>query len=335
MKESIKRAVGRAGSSRWLRSACVRQLRRSTNVVYYHWVGRPTPYYQSFYSGCTVERFRSDLQRLSEVFRFDSLEAVCAAHGAPIGDRERPSLSISFDDGFRINRPEMMALFDEFGIKATTFVNTRFVGNRDLMWRNKLSAVCDGTEPEVAVNAYNQVARRHGLAGIRRSQEILQCSRDWRMDQKDMLASEVWVAAGLPPLAEFLEEHQPYFSWSDLESWHAAGHGIGLHTHSHPFCSRLDSDGIRTEIVEPARELKARFGLDRLAFSYPFGDRLDRAREQKLLDDRTVDFIFGISGFASHSAPNSRLERAGVEEDGVSWPVFGQTLVSSGRRLFR
>lgn len=335
MKDAIKRVIGRASSSRLLRSVCTRHFRQRTNVAYYHCVGSSTPYYASFYSGCTVDRFREDLKRLSEVFRFESLEENCAAHGSISAIGDRPSISITFDDGFRVNRPEVLALFDEFGIKATTFLNTRFVGNRDMMWRNKLSAICDMATENVAVAAYNRVAQRFGLAGVARSDEILRKSRDWKMTEKDELADEVWRAAELQPLSEFLEEHQPYFSWSELTEWKAAGHGIGLHTHSHPFCSRLDDAGVRSEIVEPASELKSRFGLDRLALSYPFGDRLDVEREQALVDDGVVDFIFGISGSASKLAPNARLERAGLEEHGVAWPVFGEAMVSVSRSLVR
>jgi peptidoglycan/xylan/chitin deacetylase (PgdA/CDA1 family) len=335
VKDTIKRLIGRASSSRWLRSACIRQFGERTNVAYYHCIGPSTPYYASFYSGCTVERFREDLERLSEVFRFESLEANCASRGSMDANQDRPSISITFDDGFRINRPEVLALFEEFQIKATTFLNTRFVGNQDLMWRNKLSTICSQVAEDVAVAAYNRVAQRFGMIGVTRCDEILLKSRDWEMTEKDGLADEIWEAAELAPLSEFLEEHQPYFTWSELEEWRAAGHGIGLHTHTHPFCSRLDEEGIRSEIVEPARSLKARFGLDLLALSYPFGDRLDPEREQALVDEGVVDYIFGIAGSASRLAPNSRLERAGLEEHGVGWPVFGDAMMSAGRKLIR
>jgi peptidoglycan/xylan/chitin deacetylase (PgdA/CDA1 family) len=153
------------------------------------------------------------------------------------------------------------------------------------------------------------------------------------MSEKDDLADELWIGCDLPPLPEFLAEHQPYFTWKELHEWRAAGHEVGLHSATHPFCSRLDEDGVKKEIVEPARELRRRFELELVPFSYPFGDRLSAERERPLLEDGVIDYAFGIAGFAPKHAAVQRLERAGLEAMGVPWPVFGQTLTSSARRL--
>jgi peptidoglycan/xylan/chitin deacetylase (PgdA/CDA1 family) len=146
------------------------------------------------------------------------------------------------------------------------------------------------------------------------------------MSQKDELADELWQACDMPPLAEFLEQHQPYFTAEEIEEWLRAGHGIGLHTRTHPYCSQLSDDEIDDEIVKPALALRQRFGLDFLPFSYPFGDPLPLAAERALLDRRVIDCTFGNRGFAPCEGVN-RLERAGVDSTGVGWPVFGKSMI--------
>src|SRR5262249_3036592 len=63
----------------------------------------------------------------------------------------------------------------------------------------------------------------------------LSASMGWAMERKEELVDTLWKACDMPPLHEFLDEHQPYFTRDGLKRWLAAGHGVGLHTASHPF----------------------------------------------------------------------------------------------------
>src|SRR5262249_54439821 len=138
----------------------------------------------------------------------------------------------------------------------------------------------------------------------------------------------------MPPLHEFLDEHQPYFTRDGLKRWLAAGHGVGLHTASHPFCSRLSAEGIRAEIEEPAALLRAELGLCFLPFSYPFGIRLAKAAERRLSEDEVFACAFGIEGFVPRGTPAYRLERACIEGD-LAFTVFGTALLGTTRRFLR
>lgn len=327
MRSRLKALLGAASSSRPLRPLVTRRLRARTNVVYYHFVGPPTPYYASFYAGCTFERFRRDIEELARVFRFASLEEVCEEPLATEPKYGRPSLALTFDDGFKINA-RVLELLDRHGIKATTFVTTGCVGNQSLMWRNKLSAILHLAPRDLVVSAYNSIAARFQLSKIKSHTEMLGASRQWSMSAKDDLAGQLWVACSLPPIDEFLAEYEPYFTWDELGEWQRAGHAIGLHSVTHPFCSRLDDREVSREIVEPAGELRSRFDLAFLPFSYPFGDRVSPERERALLEAGVFDCAFGIAGFARKNTAPQSLERAGLEAEGVAWPVFGRTLVA-------
>ena len=94
----------------------------------------------------------------------------------------------------------------------------------------------------------------------------------WDMARKDELADLLWAACDMPPLSEFLDEHRPYFTADGLATWLGEGHAVGLHSATHPDCSRLDADGVRVEILDPARRLCTDLGQASVAFSYPSGD---------------------------------------------------------------
>ena len=55
----------------------------------------------------------------------------------------------------------------------------------------------------------------------------------WDMGRKDELADALWAACDMPPLAEYLDEHRPYFTAEALARWRRRRPRVGLHTR-HP-----------------------------------------------------------------------------------------------------
>ena len=320
-----KGAIGRLAVSPPLRRHTRAAFANRVNVVYYHYIGDAPPYYADFYSGTTLERLDSDLRRLAQWFDFASLPDVLTA-GA--GRSSRPRLAVTFDDGFDLIAAGALDVLERHGVRATTFVMTGCVGNADLMWRNKLSAARALRGPDACLRAYNELAERYRLAPLTDPGQLMPASVRWPLADKDELADALWAACGMPPLHEFLAEHRPYLGWDDLREWIARGHTVGHHTRTHPQCARLDADGVRTEIVEPAAVLRERLGLEWLPFSYPFGSRLDAATERALFEQGTFDCALGIEGFARTGTAPYRLERASAEHH-LEFEVFGRAALAS------
>ena len=77
------------------------------------------------------------------------------------------------------------------------------------------------------------------------------------------------------------------------------------------------------EIVQPGKMLRDRYGLDWLAFSYPFGARLPGVEELRLYEAGVFQAAFGIRGFAPAGTPRYRLDRA-CAEGYKKYAVFGK-----------
>jgi peptidoglycan/xylan/chitin deacetylase (PgdA/CDA1 family) len=246
--------------------------------------------------------------------------------GAAAGRNGRPPLAVTFDDGFDMSSGDVPEILARHGVSATVFAITSCIGNRQLMWRNKLSATMALTAPERLAAAYAGLAAERGLA----TGPVLEASRDWPMADKDDLADELWRRCEMPPLDEYLAEERPYFTWDGLRSWIAAGHDVGLHTDTHPRCDRLDDAAIELEIRRPAQLLRRTLGLDGVALSYPFGLRLPAPVERGLVEDGVVSSALGIRGFSPLGTPPRALERATLEQH-MRWEVFGRPLVRSLR----
>ena len=321
----VEEAAGLVALSPVLAGVRRRALRRGTNIVYYHYIGEDVPYYADFATGCTLDRLAEDLRTLAAHFRFASLDEVLSPAQERVG---KPLLAVTFDDGFDLLRSGVADVLESFGVRATTFVVTSCVDNAALMWRNKLSAVRALVDEPIYVAAYNELMRAHGYPPIPRGRGLQAAALGWPVERKDELADALWTACGLPPVADMLAEWRPYFTWEGLERWLDRGHGVGLHTHTHPMCSRLDAAGVRAEIIEPAEFLRRRLPLQSLPFSYPFGRRLAPDVERDLYEQGVFDCALGIGGFAPAGTPPFRLERACADR-GVGFSVFGRALLGT------
>jgi peptidoglycan/xylan/chitin deacetylase (PgdA/CDA1 family) len=319
----VKRGLGRVAASPPLRRRTRAAFADRVNVVYYHYVGGPAPYYADFYAGTTLDRLDRDLARLAHWFDFAPLADVVAR--APRSS-SRPLLAVTFDDGFDLIGSGALDVLERHGVSATTFVMTACVGNRELMWRNKLSATRALRGDAACRAAYAKLP----IAPLREGESIMSASARWPLAHKDELADALWQACEMPALDAFLTEQRPYLDWDDLRAWIDRGHAVGHHTHTHPQCARLDDGGVQAEIVEPARVLRTELGLEWLPFSYPFGSRLDAGIERELHAQGVFDCALGIEGFAPADTAPYRLERASAERQ-LEFEVFARACAGRPR----
>ena len=293
--------------------------------MYAHHVGIEGPHLAAFGPGLTVERLDDHLTTLGRHFEFAPLMQVLADNDDR-ADHASGRLAVTFDDGFDLIGGGAFDVLRAHGVKATTFVLTAMLDNRGLMWRNKLSAIAALRSPDRCVRAYNELMERVGLPGIADLSQLLAAAWGWEMARKDELADELWAACDMPPLVDFLEEHRPYFSADGLARWLADGHGVGLHTATHPDCSRLDAAGVRDEILDPARRLQADLGGASMPLSYPFGRRCQPAQERLLAESGIFDCALGIRGCSPRGTDRLRLERASIEDD-MPFSVYGKAFL--------
>ena len=294
------------------------------NIIYYHFIGEPTPYYGLDDAGYVLSHFKRDILKLERYFKFVPIRDLLSE---PWKKGSKPMAALTFDDGFDMITNGVMDFLDTLGISATTFVITSCVDNRRLMWRNKLMSIRQTVPTKVYIGSFNELARRHGLPTIAKPSELLSASATWPMSEKERWVNELWAACGMEPEADFLQRHHPYFTSTGLKEWVEHGHSIGLHTDTHVFCDRLNAEEIQSEIVAPAQLLKAQFDIDWLPFAYPFGNPLKAETARHLCSSGLLSCLLGVRGFARRGTPPYRLERANAQGH-YKYEVFGNVLAS-------
>lgn len=298
-------------------------FRSRLNILLYHGVWPARSDDLPRFNGIDVARFHQHMLHLATRFSFIGLDEALDINASGKAPRS-PVAVITFDDGLRVDH--CLPVLDNFKIRATNFIVPGCIGNRTLLWTHKVSFALAERGEEAFVAAYNAVIRQRGLSRtIESSVEWPFSALSWPPAEKDLVVDEIWLRLGLPTVADVLAERRPYMTWDDVEAWQSLGHGVGLHTASHPFCGVLDREFAAAEILEPARELRERLRIERLAFAYPFGHRLPKDLELDVMDRAGLSCMLGTNGVSSVGTVPHQIERANTEFD-LYGELYGRPL---------
>ena len=329
LKDGFFRAAGMCLRVSFLNFISNDFFRKRATIIFFHSVWKAESGHKVLFGGMDLETFSEELRKLSGFFEFVSLESLLERNDKELP--KNPLLSVTFDDGFDLIRTGASQVLEELGIQATTLVNPDSVNYRRVLWQHKFSAILGMKGEQTFVSAFNKIQTKLGLQPIRTFREQIQAVRLWQMSQKDQLASEIWAYSEMPDEQKFLERHRPYFDWSDLKDWIARGHFVGCHTNTHPFCSLLSEEEMRSEIVGAGKAITAGLGLKKVLFAYPFGVRLPLMLEGKLAGANEFSCLLGTAGLSSIAFSPNQLERVETEE-GVDEMLFGKPMVGVLKR---
>ena len=109
---------------------------------YYHTVSdTPLPHVSPLYRHRTIAEFRADLEWLLAYYkpiRWNEIDEYEKA--------QQPAFCLTFDDGFKEFYTIVAPILEEKSIPCVCFVNSAFVDNQDLMFRNKEALVKQGID---------------------------------------------------------------------------------------------------------------------------------------------------------------------------------------------
>jgi peptidoglycan/xylan/chitin deacetylase (PgdA/CDA1 family) len=222
------------------------------------------------------DRFREQLQALQSFFSFRRFEEPWSAI-------DRPTLAITFDDGYADNLQWAMPILEELQIPATFFIASGYVGNGREFWWDELERLllearggeavrtlgpldlgrtydCAKSAERLAlyraihpkIKLLTTQAREHVLADLGRS---IRGAPDGRESHRVLSVPELRALADSPVVT------------------------IGAHTVSHQPLSSLSASAQRSEIVDSRASLVEWIGAPVDVFSYPFGGRSDYDRQ--------------------------------------------------------
>lgn len=192
------------------------------------------------------------------------------------------TVALTFDDGFKDNLTHALPTLLRYGLTATFFVVSGWVGAQRLSWLHRLYyLVWLGPAADVLADFLSE------LRSLDRSVEIesslleshrpLGALRHLLLDEVTPAESEeivdrVWKRRAVMSARDERElAARLYLSWDDVDQLNHAGMGVGGHTLSHPKLARLFKAAAEEEVIQSHKALEDRLHTRITTFSYPFG----------------------------------------------------------------
>lgn len=261
---ALKRALTRQLASPAVWSVVSRLLRPTCVVLAYHRIGRagdPYPHVE-------VETFRAQMRWLRR--HCTILDAQGLRPAVERSALDRPSVLITFDDGYRDYYEEAYPILKEFGIPAVNFLPTHFIDNGGIFWWDAINLAVRRTRlPRVTLPW-----RTEPIELDERGRRILgrQCKDRLKSVPHDDLPAELdAILAQLEIDVRDLDSERHVMTWDQVrETMDLTTYGGHLHTH--PLVSRIGMERLDQEIRTCKERIAGETGAAPLTFAYPDGD---------------------------------------------------------------
>ncbi len=208
-------------------------------VVNYHRIGdaHATPYDAGTFS-CTTSTFVRQIQYLKRRFRIVDLhQATLIVHGQL--KITRPTVLITFDDGYLDNYEEAFPVLQHFQVPAAFFLPTSFIGTGTLPWWDQIASIVKTSRFDRVTLSYPETVEfnlspPHKERSI---QSILRLLKRPSTLDSERFVQELEDACGSSRPRP--EAARCFLNWDEAREMQQHGMSFGSHTHTHEILSKL------------------------------------------------------------------------------------------------
>lgn len=229
-----------------------------------------------------IKDFKREIAYFKRTFQIVSMDEVVNHLKSGRGFK-RPSIAITFDDGYLDNYTLAYPVLKKHGIPATIYLTTGFVGTLDGIWTEQLGFAFMETRKD-----------QFNFPALLGDKTIPIKTKE----EKEQANSEISEALKLRPdderreliqeLHEKLEISEKYgrnfrermmLNWDEVQEMRKDGITIGSHSHTHPILSQMSSEKAKDEILTSKKVVEKNADIEVKHFSFPNGREEDFSKE--------------------------------------------------------
>jgi peptidoglycan/xylan/chitin deacetylase (PgdA/CDA1 family) len=237
-------------------------------------------------------------------------------------DGRAPSnaLALTFDDGYRDSLTHAAPILARYGLPATIFLTTGYVGTSEMPWYDLLALGLKTTRREaVSLRTGEQLPLHSTGERLGALQATLRHLKTLPDEARRRVVGR--MIDDLAPSAP-AEEKRLRLSWGEVDALRGLGFSIGAHTVNHPILSRVEADAAWREIHGSKETIERMLGARVRGFAYPNGGADDYSPETVRLVER-AGFTCAVTtrrGLNTTRTPRFELRRGGPWEQHL--PTF-------------
>jgi len=223
----------------------------------------------------------------------------------------KPSLLLTFDDGFRELYDVVAPILYKKGVPAVFFINSAFINNNELCYLHKSSLIVEHLKSIDTFGVKEQISKifkRTGLSDLDASAAILSISY-----QDRHVIDELAVCFGYD-FDSYLSREKPYLDSEKIGNLIQRGFDFGAHSVDHPFYKSIPLQEQIRQTSESLDWLKNNFPINYGAFAFPHSDNgVTENYFNKMRESGDVEVFFGTGGMMNRNLTD-RLQRFSLEK---------------------
>lgn len=189
----------------------------------------------------------------------DNFKTVSMAEGLKAlyeNDSREIYAAINFDDGYMDNYLYGYPILKKYGVPATIFIATDFIGKSQIFWWDRVFNIVSSYFKQDDVQSRGLKADNINKALINKDQKEIEHLID-ELEKK----------------ARSIKEARPslMMGWREIKEMNNALITFGAHTKTHRNLCLLKDDEVRKELTGSKREIEKALGIEVSEFAYPFG----------------------------------------------------------------
>lgn len=287
---------------------------RKLIVPVYHLVSDQAPeHIRHLYAVKGVKQFIEDLDFLLKHYKpvnYGELLAIVHSGETP----EKPVFILTFDDGLREFYDTIAPVLLRKGIPAINFLNSDFIGNRDLFFRYKASLLTGHflahKELLHAPAVIQWLSRFPGQQDMKKALLSIGYKDRFLIDQLAQVSGY--------DFRDYLQKEKPYMDAQQIRALIADGFYFGAHSCDHPEYQYIDLSAQLQQTRDSLSAICTEFDLPYRTFAFPFTDYgVGEAFFEQVKNERMLDISFGSAGLKNDPVPG-HIQRIPLEEAGLS-----------------
>lgn len=241
-------------------------------------------------------------------------------------DRDIPprTVAITFDDGWRDLYDTAAPILSRYGLPATAFLATSFIGSDRLFWTDEVASALERLWGDKKA-----LLKQLASNGSQELSEILQLALPSLLNSRSFVDSLEFLISRLKTctlnerriIVSALMEHtanatreRHFLNWEEVSRLAAQGLSFGSHSHSHRYFSELPPDDARNEIEASWQMLEEHNITNTIrGFCYP-GGQLNWS-SQRALREQGVSYALAPIARSYLNFNPPVIGRVGVHED--------------------
>jgi peptidoglycan/xylan/chitin deacetylase (PgdA/CDA1 family) len=218
-----------------------------------------------------LEDFEHEISFLKYNYRIIGMDEFADTINTCMGS-SRPSVVITFDDGYLDNYTLAYPILKKYQVPAVVYITTGLIGSTAMTWPDQIEYALLNTQKRTfcltslwgdeLLSLQSKAQKK--LVNVRIAQALKEVSDAVRK----CTLKELFTALGVDPSTA---RERKMLNWDEIREMAANGIEFGAHSHSHPILSRVPLEEAKRDILFSKTILEEQLGKPVRHFAYPNG----------------------------------------------------------------